>query len=78
MHSVSSINTGALVAGNYAAKSQREFTKSIARLSTGKRAMYGEDPAGQGIADSLNANAKLENGYRNADNAKQHNLLNLH
>ena len=31
MHSVSSINTGALVAGNAAAKSQREFAKSIAR-----------------------------------------------
>ena len=58
MHSVSSINTGALVAGNYAAKSQREFSKSSARLSTGKRAMYGADPAGQGIADSLNANSR--------------------
>ena len=47
MTSVSTVNTGALVASNYASKAQREFNKSIGRLSTGERTMYGADPAGQ-------------------------------
>ena len=58
MTSVSTVNTGALVASNYASKAQKEFNKSIARLSSGQRTMYGADPAGQGIADSLNANSR--------------------
>ena len=53
MSSLASISTGALVASNYANKSQKELTKSIARISSGKRAMHGQDPAGQGVADSL-------------------------
>ena len=58
MTSVSTVNTGALVASNYASKAQKEFNKSIARLSSGQRTMYGADPAGQGVADSLNANSR--------------------
>ncbi|OUU61648.1 MAG: hypothetical protein CBC22_07075 [Alphaproteobacteria bacterium TMED62] len=58
MPSVSNLSNGALLASNSAAKAQREFSKSIAKLSTGKRAMYGDDPAGQGVADSLNAKSK--------------------
>ena len=58
MTSVSNISNGALIASNSAAKAQREFSKSIAKLSTGKRALYGADPAGQGIADTLNAKSK--------------------
>ena len=58
MPTVSNLSNGALIASNNAAKAQRDFTKSIAKLSTGKRAMYGSDPAGQSVADSLNAKSK--------------------
>ena len=50
MTSVSTVNTGALVASNYASKAQKEFNKSIARLSSGQRTMYGADPAEIGRA----------------------------
>ena len=49
---VSNLSDGALIASNNAAKAQRDFSKSIAKLSTGKRTMYGSDPAGQSVADS--------------------------
>ena len=68
MPSVSNISNGALIASNNAAKAQREFSKSIAKLSTGKRAMYGADPAGQGVADTLNA--KSRSWYIAARNAE--------
>ena len=58
MPTVSNLSNGALIASNNAAKAQRDFTKSIAKLSTGKRAMFGSDPAGQSVADSLNAKSK--------------------
>ena len=44
MPTVSNLSNGALIASNSAARAQRDFTKSIAKLSTGKRAMYGSDP----------------------------------
>ena len=37
------LSDGALIASNNAAKAQRDFSKSIAKLSTG-RGMYGSDP----------------------------------
>ena len=68
MSSLASRSTGALVASNYANKSQKELTKSIARISSGKRAMHGQDPAGQGIADSLNSSSRSWNvAARNAE-----------
>ena len=41
MPTVFNLSNGALIASNNAAKAQRDFTKSIAKLSTGKRAMFG-------------------------------------
>ena len=58
MPTVSNLSDGALIASNNAAKAQRDFSKSIAKLSTGKRTMYGSDPAGQSVADSLKAKSK--------------------
>jgi flagellin len=67
MSSVASISTGALMASNYANKSQKELNNSIARISSGKRTMYGQDPAGQAVADSLNSNSRSWNvAARNA------------
>ncbi len=51
MPTVSNLSDGALIASNNAAKAQRDFSKSIAKLSTGKRTMYRSDPAGQSVAD---------------------------
>ncbi len=68
MPTVSNLSNGALIASNSAARAQRDFTKSIAKLSTGKRAMYGSDPAGQSVADSLNA--KSRSWYIAARNAE--------
>ena len=68
MSSLAILNSGALMASNYASKAQTELNKSIARISTGKRAMYGQDPAGQGIADSLNSKSRSWNvAARNAE-----------
>ena len=68
MSSVASISTGALLASNYATKAQKELNNSIARISSGKRAMNGRDPAGQGIADSLNSSSRSWNvAARNAE-----------
>ena len=68
MSSLASMSTGALMASNYANKSQKELNNSIARISSGKRAMYGQDPAGQGIADSLNSSSRSWNvAARNAE-----------
>ena len=68
MSSLASISTGALMASNYANKSQKELNNSIARISSGKRAMRGQDPAGQGIADSLNSSSRSWNvAARNAE-----------
>ena len=39
MPTVSNLSDGALIASNNAAKAQRDFSKSIAKLSTGKRTM---------------------------------------
>ena len=68
MSSLATINTGALMASNYANKSQKEFSNSIARISSGKRTMFGKDPAGQGVADSLNS--KSRSWYVAARNAE--------
>ena len=68
MSSLASMSTGALMASNYANKSQKELNNSIARISSGKRAMNGRDPAGQGIADSLNSSSRSWNvAARNAE-----------
>ena len=55
MPSVSNVAVGALVAGAAASKARHGMNESIARLSTGRRSMYGGDAAGQAMADSIKA-----------------------
>ena len=58
MPSVSNIAVGALAAGAASAKARHGMNESIARLSTGKRSIYGGDAAGQSVANTLMARSK--------------------
>ncbi len=58
MPSVSNIAVGALVAGAAASRARHGMNESIARLSTGKRTMYGGDAAGQSVASTLQSRSK--------------------
>ena len=58
MTSVSNISIGAAIAGSAATKSRHTMNEAIARLSTGKRMMYGGDAAAQSMAFSIGAKAK--------------------
>ena len=55
MTSVSNVAIGARMAGAAAASARHGMNEAIARLSTGKRAMYGGDAAGQAMANSIGA-----------------------
>ena len=55
MTSVSNISIGAKLAGAAAADARHGMNEAIARLSTGKRTMYGGDAAAQAMADSIKA-----------------------
>ena len=55
MTSVSNAAVGAFLAGNAAAKARHGMNEAIARLSTGKRTMYGGDAAAQSMADNIKA-----------------------
>lgn len=55
MTSVSNISIGANIAGAAASKARHGMNEAIARLSTGKRSMYGGDAAGQATAHQLKA-----------------------
>ena len=55
MTTVSNISIGARLAGGAAASARHGMNEAIARLSTGKRSMYGGDAAGQSMADNLKA-----------------------
>jgi len=58
MTSVSNISIGAAIAGAAATKSRHTMNEAIARLSTGKRMMYGGDAAAQSMANSIGAKGK--------------------
>ena len=55
MTSVSNVSIGAKLAGAAAADARHGMNEAIARLSTGKRSMYGGDAAGQAMANSIKA-----------------------
>ena len=55
MTSVSNMSIGAKLAGAAAADARHGMNEAIARLSTGKRSMYGGDAAGQAMANSIKA-----------------------
>ena len=55
MTSVSNISIGARLAGAAAADARHGMNEAIARLSTGKRSMYGGDAAAQAMADNIKA-----------------------
>ncbi len=55
MTSVSNVSIGANMAGAAAAKARHGMNEAIARLSTGRRSMYGGDAAGQSTAFQLKA-----------------------
>ena len=55
MTTVSNISIGARMAGAAAAKARHGMNEAIARLSTGKRSMYGGDAGGQSIANEVKA-----------------------
>jgi len=55
MTSVSNVSIGAKLAGAAAADARHGMNEAIARLSTGKRTMYGGDAAAQAMADSIKA-----------------------
>ena len=56
MTSVSNISIGAKLAGAAAADARHGMNEAIARLSTGRRSMYGGDAAGQAMANQIQAN----------------------
>ena len=58
MPSVSNIAIGAALAGTAADKARHGMNESIARLSTGVRAMYGGDAAGHSVGTTLTAKSK--------------------
>ena len=53
MTTVSNISIGARLAGGAAADARHGMNEAIARLSTGKRSMYGGDAAGQSMANEI-------------------------
>ena len=55
MTSVSNVSIGAKLAGAAASDARHGMNEAIARLSTGKRSMYGGDAAGQAMANSIKA-----------------------
>ena len=55
MTSVSNVSIGAKLAGAAAADARHGMNEAIARLSTGKRSMYGGDAAAQAMADNIKA-----------------------
>ena len=55
MTTVSNISIGARMAGAAAAKARHGMNEAIARLSTGKRSMYGGDAGGQSMANEVKA-----------------------
>ena len=55
MTSVSNVSIGAKLAGAAAADARHGMNEAIARLSTGRRSMYGGDAAGQAMANSIKA-----------------------
>ena len=58
MPSVSNIAIGANMAAAAGTKARHGMNESIARLSTGIRAMYGGDSAGHSVGTTHNAQAK--------------------
>ena len=68
MPSISTVTNGAQFAVDSAAKSRRSMADSIARLSTGVRTKFGNDPAGAAVADSLTNQARsADMAARNAE-----------
>ena len=63
MPSVSNVAIGANMAAAAATKARHGMNESIARLSTGVRAMYGGDAAGQSMASAIAGDGK---GYAQA------------
>lgn len=63
MPSVSSISIGGNMAAAAASKARHGMNESIARLSTGQRAMYGGDAAGTSMGHAIAADGK---GYAQA------------
>ena len=59
MPSVSNIAIGANLAAAAGTKARHGMNESIARLSTGIRAMYGADSAGHSVGTTHNAQAKV-------------------
>ena len=57
MTSVSNISIGARMAGGAAANARHGMNEAIARLSTGKRGMYGGDAGGMAMANNIKAKA---------------------
>ena len=55
MTSVSNVSIGAKIAGAAAADARHGMNEAIARLSTGRRSMYGGDAAAQAMADNIKA-----------------------
>ena len=55
MTSVSNVSIGARLAGAAAADARHGMNEAIARLSTGKRSMYGGDAAAQAMAKTIGA-----------------------
>ena len=55
MTSVSNVSIGAKLAGAAAADARHGMNEAIARLSTGRRTMYGGDAAAQAMADNIKA-----------------------
>ena len=55
MTTVSNISIGARLAGGAAASARHGMNEAIARLSTGKRSMYGGDAGGQSMANNIKA-----------------------
>ena len=55
MTSVSNVSIGAKLAGAAAADARHGINEAIARLSTGRRSMYGGDAAAQAMADNIKA-----------------------
>ena len=55
MTSISNVSIGAKLAGAAASDARHGMNEAIARLSTGKRSMYGGDAAGQAMANNIKA-----------------------
>ena len=55
MTSISNVSIGAKLAGAAAADARHGMNEAIARLSTGRRSMYGGDAAAQAMADNIKA-----------------------